>query len=356
MSILVTGGGGYIGSHAVHALVDAGLPAVVLDDLSVGVPALVPASVPFVLGNAGDKKLVTSILRTHRVSAIMHFSGSTLVPESMVRPLRYYENNTAVSRTLLEAAVENGVRHFLFSSTAAVYGNPAQVPVSEDDVTQPLSPYGRSKLVTEWMLRDATAAHGLQHVILRYFNVAGGDPLLRTGLSTPGATHVIKVAVEAALGKRPCFEIFGTDYDTPDGTCVRDFIHVSDLVDAHVEALRHLWRGGESATLNCGYGRGYSVREVLDAVRMVSGRDFPVRTRERRPGDIAISIANNDRIRRLLPWQPRFQDLKVIIEHALAWERRLAGQAQHIPSLVPVGEASVASRAPKSRLRERQQS
>jgi UDP-glucose 4-epimerase len=354
MSILVTGGAGYIGSHTVHALTDAGLPSVVLDNLSTGVSRLLPASVPFVLGNAGDKELVTSILHRHRVTAIMHFSGSTLVPESVACPLRYYENNTTVSRTLLEAAVENKVRHFLFSSSAAVYGHPSRVPVSEDDMTQPLSPYGRSKLTTEWMLRDAAAAHGLQHIILRYFNVAGGDPLMRTGLSTPGATHVIKVAVEAALTKRPCFEVFGTDYATPDGTCVRDFIHVSDLAESHVQALFHLRNGGQSATLNCGYGRGYSVREVLDAVRLVSGRDFPVRTSARRPGDIAVSIADNAKIRRLLPWRPRFDDLQTIIAHALSWERRLAGAAtQPPPTLAPGLDAVDIATAPVGRAREK---
>ena len=353
MSILVTGGGGYVGSHTVHALTDAGLPCVVLDDLSTGLLALIPVSVPFVLGNAGDKELVTSILRRHRITEIIHFSGSTLVPESVARPLRYYENNIAVSCTLLEAAVENGVRHFLFSSTAAVYGNPSRLPVSEDDVTQPLSPYGRSKLATEWMIRDAAAAHGLKHIILRYFNVAGGDPLMRTGLSTPGATHVIKVAVEAALGKRQNFEIFGTDYATPDGTCVRDFIHVSDLADAHVEALLHLRQGGESTTLNCGYGRGYSVREVLETVRLVSGQDFPVLTSMRRSGDIAISIADNARIRQLLPWRPRFDDLQKIIEHALAWEQRLAdAPVQLAPKLAPELDANVCDEAPSGWARE----
>jgi UDP-glucose 4-epimerase len=335
MSTLVIGGAGYIGSHAVHALNDAGLPTVVLDDLSSGVPGLIPSSVPFVLGNAGDKTLLASVLRKHSITSIMHFGGSTLVSESVARPLHYYENNTTVSRTLLEAAVDNGVAHFLYSSTAAVYGNPVRVPVSEDEITQPLSPYGRSKLATEWMLRDATAAHGIKHIILRYFNVAGGDPLKRTGLSTPGATHLIKVAAEVALGKRPYFEIFGTDYLTPDGTCIRDFIHVSDLADAHVQALLHLKKGGPSATLNCGYGRGYSVREVLDAVRLVSGHDFPVRISGRRAGDIAVSVADNAKMRRLLPWRPRFDDLHLIITHALAWERRLAGALNSAPKLVP---------------------
>jgi UDP-glucose 4-epimerase len=291
--------------------------------------------VPFVRGNAGNKALVSSVLKRHDVSAIIHFGGSTLVPESVSRPLTYYENNTAVSRSLLEAAVENNIRYFLFSSTAAVYGNPLRTPVSEDAATQPLSPYGRSKLATEWMVRDVSAAHGLKHMILRYFNVAGADPLGRTGLSTPGASHVIKVAVEAALGKRSGFEIFGTDYPTPDGTCIRDFIHVTDLAEAHVAALFHLQSGGDSATLNCGYGRGYSVRDVLDMVRRVSGRHFAISTQDRRAGDIAISVADSSKIQALLDWRPRFNDLKTIITHALSWERRLASDAEASPNLVP---------------------
>jgi UDP-glucose 4-epimerase len=292
--------------------------------------------VPFILGSAGDKELVTSIIRRHRITDIMHFSGSTVVSESVARPLWYYENNTAVARTLLEAAVENGIQNFLFSSTAAVYGDPLRVPVCEDDTLHPVSPYGRSKLMVEWMLRDASTAHVFNHVILRYFNVAGADPFMRTGLSTPGATHVVKVAVETAVGKRPYFELFGTDYDTPDGTCIRDFIPVTDLAEAHVAALFYLQQGGESTTLNCGYGRGYSVREVLETVHVVSGRDFPVRIRERRAGDIAVSVADASKIRRLLPWQPRFDDLRTIVAHALAWERLLPHTAaQPTPALVP---------------------
>jgi UDP-glucose 4-epimerase len=334
MSTLVVGGAGYIGSHTVHALHDAGLPLVVLDNLSTGDLGLIPA-VPFVRGNAGDKALVCSVLKSHRVTAIIHFGGSTLVPESVSDPLGYYENNTAVSRSLLEAAVENNIRYFLFSSTAAVYGNPSRIPVSEDDATQPLSPYGRSKLATEWMVRDVSAAHGLTYMVLRYFNVAGADPLGRTGLSTPGATHVIKVAVESALGKRSGFEIFGTDYPTPDGSCIRDFIHVTDLAEAHVAALLHLQGGGDSATLNCGYGRGYSVRDVVETVRRVSGVHFPTWTRERRAGDIAISVADSSKIQSLLDWHPRFNDLKTIIAHALSWERQLGSAAEASPPLVP---------------------
>lgn len=324
MCVLVTGGAGYVGSHVACALADVGQRTVVLDDLSTGLSGLIPRSLPTIVGSAGDKELVTSIIQRHRVTAIMHFAGCTLVPESIQRPLRYYENNTAVSRSLIETAVEQGVRYFLFSSTAAVYGNPSSIPVSENDATQPLSPYGRSKLITEWILRDAAAAHDLNYVALRYFNVAGADPLMRTGLSTPGASHVIKAAVEAALAKRPRFEIFGTDYPTADGTCVRDFIHVTDLADAHLAALNYLQSGGKSITVNCGYGRGYSVREVIDTVRVVSGRDFAVGVRDRRPGDIAVSVADNQKILRLFQWRPRYDDLKTIVAHALAWEQSSA--------------------------------
>ena len=276
MTVLVTGGAGYIGSHTVHALVDAGERVVVLDNLSTGFATALPAPMLPIVGDVGDQALVAELIEDHEVEAIIHFAGSTIVPDSMKDPLGYYGNNTANSRALIEAAVKGGVRHFIFSSTAAVYGNPARVPVAEDDPTVPLSPYGWSKLMTEVMLRDASAAHGLRHVALRYFNVAGADPQLRTGLSTPGATHLIKVAVEAALGRRARIDVYGTDYPTPDGTCIRDFIHVSDLARAHLAALDYLRAGGASATLNCGYGRGYSVREVLDAVRRAVGHDFPV--------------------------------------------------------------------------------
>ena len=241
----------------------------------------------------------------------------------MKDPLAYYRNNTSNSRSLIEAAVRGNVKHFIFSSTAAVYGNPARMPIAEDDPTVPLSPYGWSKLMTEMILRDTAAAHPLRHVALRYFNVAGADPQLRTGLSTPGATHLIKVAVEAALGRRGRIDVFGTDYDTPDGTCIRDFIHVSDLAQAHVAALRYLRSGGESVTLNCGYGRGYSIREVLDAVRRAAGHPFPVHFGERRAGDIVVSVAAANRIREVLGWTPELDDLDTIVRHALAWERHL---------------------------------
>ncbi len=323
MTILVTGGAGYIGSHMVHALVDAGESVIVLDNLSTGFRAALPASVPLYIGETGDESLLDAILGAHRVTAIIHFAASIVVPESVSRPLAYYRNNTANSRTLIEAAVKAGVAHFVFSSTAAVYGDPVQVPIAEDAATQPLSPYGTSKLMTEWMLRDAAAAHGLRYVVLRYFNVAGADPALRTGQRTKGATHLIKVAVETALGERPQIEVYGTDYPTPDGTCVRDYIHVSDLIAAHVAALAHLRGGAPSATLNCGYGRGYSVLDVIGAVKRACNHDFTVVNAARRPGDSISVVADATRIRGQLGWQPRYDDLNTIVETALAWERRL---------------------------------
>jgi UDP-glucose 4-epimerase len=327
MTVLVTGGAGFIGSHTVHALVDAGERVVVLDDLSTGLAAALPGRMPLVVGCVGDQTLVGALLARHRVDSVIHFAGSTIVPDSIKDPLGYYRNNTANSRALIETAIRGGVRHFIFSSTAAVYGNPARVPVAEDDPTVPLSPYGWSKLMTEVMLRDASAAHRLGHVALRYFNVAGADPQLRTGLSTPGATHLIKVAVEAALGRRAGIDVYGTDYPTPDGTCIRDFIHVSDLARAHLAALNYLRAGGASATLNCGYGRGYSIRQVLDAVRRAVGHDFPVNLAGRRPGDIIVSVAAAARICEVLDWRPQLADLDAIVAHALAWERHLMAQA-----------------------------
>ena len=327
MTVLVTGGAGYIGSHTVHALVDAGENVVVLDNLSTGFASALPAQMLPIVGDVADRTLVADLIASHAVEAIIHFAGSTIVPESMKNPLAYYHNNTANSRSLIEAAVKGGVRHFIFSSTAAVYGNPARMPIAEDDPTVPASPYGWSKLMTEIMLRDATAAHGLGHVALRYFNVAGADPQMRTGLSTPGATHLIKVAVEAALGRRARIDVYGTDYPTPDGTCIRDFIHVSDLARAHLAALHYLRTGGTSVTLNCGYGRGYSVREVLDAVRGAIGHEFPVNFGERRPGDIVVSVAAARRIVETLDWTPELANLDVIVGHALSWERRLMAKA-----------------------------
>jgi UDP-glucose 4-epimerase len=274
MTVLVTGGCGYIGSHMVHRLVDVGERVVVLDNLATGFDWAVPKGAALVIAETGDQSRVSALIAEYQVEAIIHFAASIVVPDSVRDPLAYYRNNTVNSRALIETAVAGGVRHFIFSSTAAVYGNPPRVPVREDDATVPTSPYGWSKLMTEIMLRDASAAHGLRHMILRYFNVAGADPLGRTGQSTKSATHLIKVGVETALGLRPKTEVFGTDYSTPDGTCIRDYIHVSDLVQAHTEALAYLRAGGASMTLNCGYGRGFSVLEVIDAVKRVSGVDF----------------------------------------------------------------------------------
>jgi UDP-glucose 4-epimerase len=323
MAILVTGGAGYIGSHMVHELVDAGEAVVVLDNLATGFDWAVAEGVPLIVGDTGDQPLVASIIAQHKIEAIIHFAASTVVPESVADPLGYYRNNTVNSRALIESAVKGRVRHFIFSSTAAVYGNPERMPVAEDTPTMPMSPYGWSKLMTETMLRDAGHAHGLGYVILRYFNVAGADPQLRTGQSSRNATHLIKVAAEAALGLRPKIDVFGTDFPTPDGTGVRDYIHVSDLARAHSDALRHLRAGGASLTLNCGYGHGFSVLEVIDAVKRVSGVDFRVELAARRPGDPAQVVAAADRARTLLGWRPRLDDLSTIVAHALAWQKKL---------------------------------
>jgi len=323
MAILVSGGAGYIGSHMVHELVDAGEAVVVLDNLATGFDWAVAEGVPLIVGDTGDQPLVASIIAQHKIEAIIHFAASTVVPESVADPLGYYRNNTVNSRALIESAVKGGVRHFIFSSTAAVYGNPERMPVAEDTPTMPMSPYGSSKLMTETMLRDAGHAHGLGYVILRYFNVAGADPQLRTGQSSRNATHLIKVAAEAALGLRAKIDVFGTDFPTPDGTGVRDYIHVSDLARAHSDALRHLRAGGASLTLNCGYGHGFSVLEVIDAVKRVSGVDFRVERAARRPGDPAQVVAAADRARTLLGWRPRLDDLSTIVAHALAWQKKL---------------------------------
>src|SRR5262245_58145759 len=323
MTILVTGGAGYIGSHMVYALADAGERVVVLDNLSTGFDWAIAPNVPLVLGETGDQDKVAALIREHKVKSIIHFAASIVVPESVSDPLGYYKNNTVNSRALMETAVETGVRNFIFSSTAAVYGDPVRVPVGEEDATIPVSPYGSSKLMTEIMLRDAGAAHGLRHVILRYFNVAGADPKARTGQSTRGATHLIKVAVETALGQRRKMDVFGTDYPTPDGTCVRDYIHVSDLTQAHADALTYLRAVGPSVTLNCGYGNGYSVLEVIDTVKRVAKIDFKVDRSARRPGDPPQIVAASDRARKALGWKPRYDDLTTIVTHALAWERKL---------------------------------
>lgn len=332
MTVLVTGGAGYIGSHVVHGLMEQNERVIVLDNLSSGFREAVAAQATLVVGNVGDAGLVSGLIAEHGIDAVLHFAASTVVPESVAKPVSYYTNNTVNSLALVDAAIRGGVRHFVFSSTAAVYGNPTSQLVSEDLPPQPMSPYGTSKLMTEMMLRDAAAASGLTCAVLRYFNVAGADPLLRTGQSTRAATHLIKVAVQAALGIRNGIEIFGTDYPTPDGTCIRDYIHVCDLVSAHIKALDHLRGGGASTTLNCGYGHGYSVREIIAAVRRVSGGDFAATPRERRAGDPAAIVADTRLIRDVLSWQPCYDDIDTIVGHALAWERKLAAEDQHARS------------------------
>jgi UDP-glucose 4-epimerase len=336
MTVLVTGGAGYIGSHMVHALVEAGESVVVIDNLSTGFSAFLPEGVPLFIGDAADGNLVEGVIAAHKVESIIHFAGSVVVPESMRDPLGYYRNNTMTTRSLLDAAVKSGVSRFIFSSTAAVYGNPDQVPVGEHAPTRPLSPYGSSKLMAEIMLHDAASAHGMNHVVLRYFNVAGADPQARIGLATVGATHLLKIAVEAATGQRAKIDVFGTDYPTPDGSCIRDFIHVSDLAQAHRAALAYLRSGGTSTTLNCGYGRGYSVLETIEAVRRVSGRNFAVQHAPRRAGDIMTMVADTSRIRKLLDWTPKYDDLETIATHALAWEEKLVrerhGELEHAVS------------------------
>lgn len=321
-SILVTGGAGYIGSHTVRQLGEAGERLVVLDNLSKGQREHVLYG-EFVEGDTADKALVSRLLREHAVDTVIHFAAHTIVPESVADPLKYYRNNTCATRTLLECCAEAGVRHFVFSSTAAVYGTPESGQCWEDTPTAPINPYGTSKLMSEWMLRDLTAASELRHVVLRYFNVAGSDPQGRIGQSTPGATLLVKVAAEHAMGRRDAVRVFGTDYPTPDGTGVRDYIHVEDLADAHLKALDYLRRGGASQTLNCGYGHGYSVREVLDTVRRVHGAPLNIIEEGRRPGDPPTLVAGAERIRTVLGWTPRYDDLEAIVRSSLDWERKL---------------------------------
>lgn len=323
--VLVTGGAGYIGSHAVLALKDAGWRPVVIDNLSTGFRFAVPDDVSFYEGDIEDDALLARIFKEEGIGAIMHFAGSIVVPESVENPLKYYHNNTVKSRALIEAAVKAGVPHFIFSSTAATYGMPEISPVTEEAPRKPINPYGWSKLMTEQMLEDTGKAHPMNYCALRYFNVAGADPKARSGQSTAGATHLIKVAVEAALGKRDHVSVYGTDYDTPDGTGVRDYIHVSDLVAAHVLALEALIEHPErSLTMNCGYGRGFSVLEVLDAVDRVTNMKIERVIEERRPGDAASLVSDPTRIRETLPWRPKHDDLDEIIAHALQWERKLS--------------------------------
>ncbi|WP_116654830.1 UDP-glucose 4-epimerase GalE [Pelagibacterium sediminicola] len=322
MSVLVTGGAGYIGSHMVLALADAGEDVVVIDNLTTGFEWLIDNRVTFVSGDVSDSALVGRIIAEHGIEAVIHFAGSIVVPESVENPLKYYKNNTANSRDLIEACVAGGVKHFIFSSTAAVYGMVGLEPVAEDAVLNPVSPYGRSKLMTEWMLADVAAAHPMTYGVLRYFNVAGADPHLRSGQSAAGATHLIKVAVQTALGLRDKMSVFGEDYPTPDGTCVRDYIHVSDLVSAHAVLLDHLRKGGESTTMNCGYGRGFSVDQVIDTVKSVTGVDFTVERGPRRPGDPASIVASANRIRSM-GWTPAHDDLNEIVDLAYRWEQYL---------------------------------
>jgi UDP-glucose 4-epimerase len=323
MAILVSGGAGYIGSHMVLELLDRGENVVVLDNLSTGFWWAVPPEATLVKGDIGDQELVERVIAEHGISEIAHFAARIVVPESVSDPLGYYLNNTVKTRALLESAVRGGVRRVIFSSTAAVYGEPAVSPVPEEIELSPINPYGRSKLMSEWMLGDVARAHGLGFVVLRYFNVAGADPKGRSGQSSPNATHLIKVAGQAALGQRAALEVFGTDYPTPDGTCIRDYIHVTDLARAHLSALDHLRIGGANLTLNCGYGRGYSVSEVVRVVKQVSGVDFPVKLSGRRAGDPASLVAKADRIRSELGWRPEHDDLEQIVRQALDWEDKL---------------------------------
>ena len=328
MTTLVTGGAGYIGSHMVRELRDRGEQAVVIDTLQTGFRWALPEDVPLVVGDIGDQALVAGLIREHRIDAIIHFAGSVVVPESVADPLGYYLNNTVKSRSLIETAIREGVGRFIFSSTAAVYGMAKESPVRESTPLAPMSPYGSSKLMTEIMLADAARAHDFRYVALRYFNVAGADPKGRIGQSTKGATHLIKVACETALGKRSHMEVYGTDYDTPDGTCIRDYIHVTDLARAHLAALAYLRDGHPSEVFNCGYGRGFSVLEVIETVRRVSGVNerMDVRYAPRRPGDPPSIVAASDKIRSRLGWAPELDNLPTIVEHALAWERALAGR------------------------------
>ena len=323
--VLVTGGAGYIGSHAVLALKDAGWPVAVIDNLSTGFRFAVPDDVPFYESDIADGPLLARIFAEQGTAAIMHFAGSIIVPESVENPLKYYDNNTAKSRTLIEHALAGGVRHMIFSSTATVYGEPEIKPLTESDPLTPVNPYGMSKLMTERILADVSNAHELNHCVLRYFNVCGADPHGRSGQSTQGATHLIKVAVEAVLGKRDHVAVFGDDYPTPDGTGIRDYIHISDLAQAHVLALAALIEQPErSLTMNVGYGRGFSVLEVLDAVDRVAQKTIERRQMPRRAGDVPSLVSDPSLIRSTVAWTPQYDDLDTIIQHALAWEQKLS--------------------------------
>jgi UDP-glucose 4-epimerase len=323
MSILVTGGAGYIGGHMNLGLIDAGESVVVLDNLSTGFDWAVPNKARLVVGDSGDAHLVARLIREHDVDAIAHFAAKIVVPDSVADPLGYYLNNTSKARTLIETAIKGGVKTFVFSSTAAVYGETSSEPVSEEALLAPISPYGRSKLMVEWMLEDAAKAHDLRYVALRYFNVAGADPKGRLGQSTPKATHLIKRSVQTALGMYPSMEIFGEDYPTRDGACVRDYVQVTDLIDAHLAALAYLRAGGESLACNCGYGHGATVKEVIEIVKRVSGVDFKVVVSPRRPGDPATLVARAEKVKAVLGWKPAHDDLGEIVRQALDWERLL---------------------------------
>jgi UDP-glucose 4-epimerase len=325
-ALLVTGGAGYIGSHVAQALLDRGERVVVIDNLCTGVREAVPGGALLVEGDVGDEELVGDLLRRHRIDAVMHFAAHTSVAESMADPLRYYRNNAGATTRLLSACAGAGIRHFVFSSSAAVYGVPDGGIASEDSPTQPINPYGRSKLMGEQVLRDLGAVSPMRHVALRYFNVAGCDSTGRIGHSTPASTLLIKVAAEQAVGKRPHVALFGTDYDTRDGTCIRDYVHVEDLAEAHLCALDHLRRGGESLVLNCGYGHGYSVREILDAVQRIHGAPLAIVESPRRAGDPPWLVARAERIQTAIGWQPRRDDIDLIVRSTLAWEYRLAGR------------------------------
>lgn len=326
MTVLVTGGCGYIGCHLVWALHDRGVPAVVLDNLSTGFDWAIPSEVMLARGDIGDGRLLDRLIREQDIDTVIHFAASSVVPDSVADPLGYYGNNTGKSRTLIAAAVRGGVKTFLFSSTAAVYGNPKIVPVREDAETKPMSPYGASKLMTEMMLADTARVHDLRYAALRYFNVAGADPSGRCGQSTAKASHLIKVACETALGLRPEVEVFGSDFETPDGTGVRDYIHVSDLVDAHLLILDQLRARNSNLVVNCGYGRGFSVLDVLGAVERAAGRQFPIRFSPRRPGDPAVAYASTELLQQTITWQPQWNDIDAIVGHALAWEKRRLGK------------------------------
>jgi UDP-glucose 4-epimerase len=316
---------GYIGSHMVYALLDCGEKVVVIDDLSTGIRELVSDEACFIEGDVGDRALVCKTLHEHAVDAVIHFAGSVIVPESVENPIRYYENNTDASLSLVKSCVEEGVENFVFSSTAAVYGAVNQPKVTENSEKIPINPYGRSKLMTEWLLADVAAAHSIRYTALRYFNVAGADPLGRTGQSTPNATHLIKRACQASLGKVSHLDIYGTDFPTPDGTGVRDYIHVVDLADAHILALRALRAGAKSSIYNCGYGRGLSVREIIRAVEKASGKTLAVKEMARRAGDPAMMVADASRLQSALNWTPCLADIDIIVHSALAWESKLVG-------------------------------